>query len=440
MTNDENIEGANKKSQMVTTLAVHLVSQVVDEACIIVNSAKELGQSWQSLTKYKKFERFLEPDTDNSTFVIEMGDNDDVNIRCEANAMTTSTPQKLADEIKRNIRTDAYIIGQGDEEIYTDQDEMQEQSSLSKSTSTFINRLFDMSDVECIPDENENKVETYDSLTDDVTDILMSCLDKAFSFIFKNETTTTENSNTNIESLQSSDYSSYSLLEDAFSSNFIRNTSLCIDEDGATNSNIKICDSKYSVFGDNPEHMNFNKIAETNDVAFYEKAYVTLNRDYDQYSEEEFVNQDPKTLILQDVELTCNKTSSVHLPIDKVGYKDLASTSVVPASTVSRKSSLVRRCRLQGARLLSCLRGWWWRRKLPGRHKEPRMPGSIRGQCPLSPSVRLRASSLLDHRLIRTPSPSRPIVWKFNTINETMVNSAQWNEYTFQRKSDDVNY
>lgn len=51
--------------------------------------------------------------------------------------------------------------------------------------------------------------------------------------------------------------------------------------------------------------------------------------------------------------------------------------------------------------------------------------------CPLSPDARRRASSLLDNRLQRPLSPSNPVMWKFNTVNEALVNSNRWKDYTF---------
>lgn len=63
-------------------------------------------------------------------------------------------------------------------------------------------------------------------------------------------------------------------------------------------------------------------------------------------------------------------------------------------------------------------------------------PGNVIGMCPLSPDARRRASSLLDNRLLRSPSPCRAVIWKFNTVNESLVNSNYWKEYTFDPKSE----
>lgn len=61
--------------------------------------------------------------------------------------------------------------------------------------------------------------------------------------------------------------------------------------------------------------------------------------------------------------------------------------------------------------------------------QECRGPGSIRGFCPLSPDARRRAASLLDQRNLRTPSPSRSVFWKFNTVNEALVHSSRWKDF-----------
>lgn len=55
--------------------------------------------------------------------------------------------------------------------------------------------------------------------------------------------------------------------------------------------------------------------------------------------------------------------------------------------------------------------------------------GSIGGLCQLSADARCRTSSLFDQRNLHTPSPSRPTVWKFNTVNEAIVHSSRWREF-----------
>lgn len=68
--------------------------------------------------------------------------------------------------------------------------------------------------------------------------------------------------------------------------------------------------------------------------------------------------------------------------------------------------------------------------------QDSRGAGSIRGICPLSPEARRRAASLLDQRHLYSPGAPRSVVWKFNTVNEAMVNSAKWKEYTFEMTPD----
>ncbi|CAK1579378.1 unnamed protein product [Parnassius mnemosyne] len=447
MTNKENAAIADRMPHKARNLAIHLVSQVLDDACIILNEATELGQSWRCMSKLNGDNNSkCMIDNEHSTFIVEMGDNDDVNKIHGPNAMTTSTPQKVTDEIKTTTKADACLIGQGDEDIHSEGDIFQDLSGLRKSTSTFINRLFDMSDVEYIHDDSDlaqNNLSTNESLTEDIIKIVELCVESALnSDIYVQNTPQNTILDESVEKSPNSNHSSYSFLDDAFSNNVDKNIAFYIDGDVATNSKIDINYYKYNAY-ENTERLIFSELLQTNvnvnetiqrNVALYENAYATLNRDYEQYSDEEdFVHQDSKSLALQEVELSAKNTSPVELPTCDNECKELAATSAVSASVVSRKSGLVKRCRLQGARLLSCLRGWWWRRKLPGGRKEPRIPGALRGQYPLSPSTRVRAASLLDHRRILSPSLSRSNVWKFNTINETVVNSAHLKEYAFEK-------
>lgn len=69
--------------------------------------------------------------------------------------------------------------------------------------------------------------------------------------------------------------------------------------------------------------------------------------------------------------------------------------------------------------------------------QENRIPFATRGLCPLSPDARRRAASLLDQRLLRSPSPNRGAVWKFNTVNEALVHSSRWKGYTFDVKPEE---
>ncbi|XP_047521004.1 uncharacterized protein LOC125060248 isoform X2 [Pieris napi] len=176
------------------------------------------------------------------------------------------------------------------------------------------------------------------------------------------------------------------------------------------------------------------------DFARYEKAFLTLNRDFEQYSDddEEPVLQDPKGLNLQEIELMTRDSSKDTSPVKEVKKKEFAAVSGVSSSAFgSKKSSIVRRCKTQGARLMACLRSWWWRRKIPGKRRESRVSDSRRGVCPRSPEARRRAASLLDERQLRSPSPTRSVIWKFNTINEALVHSTQWKEFNSDMKPND---
>ncbi|XP_045488411.1 uncharacterized protein LOC111001638 isoform X2 [Pieris rapae] len=181
-----------------------------------------------------------------------------------------------------------------------------------------------------------------------------------------------------------------------------------------------------------------NATINKQDFARYEKAFLSLNRDFEQYSDEdeEPVLQDPKGLNLQEIELMTRDSSKDISPEKEVKKKAFSAVSGVSSSALgSKKSSIVRRCKTQGARLMACLRSWWWRRKIPGKRREFRVSDSRRGVCPRSPEMRLRAASLLDERQLRSPTPTRSVIWKFNTINEALVHSAQWKEFTSDMKS-----
>ncbi|XP_061704702.1 uncharacterized protein LOC133525922 isoform X2 [Cydia pomonella] len=117
-------------------------------------------------------------------------------------------------------------------------------------------------------------------------------------------------------------------------------------------------------------------------------------------------------------------TSQMALQDHSKPREGLAATSGVSAG--SRKSRLVHRWRLQGARFLACIRGWW-RRKATGKRKA----AESASQRPLSPGVRRRAASLLDHRVSSTVLTCHA---KCNTINEALLNSHHWMDYTFETK------
>ncbi|KAM3967132.1 uncharacterized protein ACR2FA_011985 [Aphomia sociella] len=382
MTNTEDVEEQPCNPRLAALLAVHLVSRVLDEAYIIANAARESGDA------------FL-------------------------------------DEVAK-LKMESNLIGQGDEEFPTHDNE------LTKSTSTFFNHLFDMSDVEHVTMSEDDDMLTTNSESDlhvqDISNILECYLNAALSIVSAGEVHDNESQVTK-HSSSSFDCSSYSLLSDAFINDGSKETAISINE---VISNINVKPEIMQQIKENDLKSDGND--EKNDTLFYENAYLSLNRDYEQCSEEDGdpVLQDVKGLSLQEVELMTAHTSEADLFPDQTPLpkpKDLNATSVVSAlASGSRKSSLVHRCRTHGARLLACLRGWW-RRKTPGKRKEWR--GSVRGLCPLSPDARRRASSLLNQSRMRSPSPSRSVVWKFNTINEGVVNSSRWKEYAFDIRPDE---
>ncbi|XP_049870770.1 uncharacterized protein LOC126370091 isoform X2 [Pectinophora gossypiella] len=334
------------------------------------------------------------------------------------------------------LKLENSIIGQGDEEIDTSQNE------LSTSTSMFINNLFDMSEVEnevsC--EEVTAAVEVTEIVNNDTS--MMSIMDELFHIAFDIASGHDDDEVQAKENCKSAEESCYSFLEDAYDDDS-QDVAFYIDNSEMPPVN----DSKGLECGDMP--CNFAKLIslqlneeeklEKSNVARFENAYLSLNRDYDQCSDDgDPILQDPKGLLMQDVELLTASTSDENLSSRRASEnarKQLAAVSGVSGVSGSRKSrgSLVSRCRSQGARLLACLRGWW-RRKTPGKRKEGRAQGSIRGMCPLSPDARRRAASLLDSRQMYASGVPHSVVWKFNTVNEALVNSSRWKEYTFEGK------
>nr|XP_034828868.1 uncharacterized protein LOC117986142 [Maniola hyperantus] len=420
MTKEE--ENPDHDPCVAALLAVTLVSQVLDEASVIANAAKDSGQPWHYVSRLKKLHRSRldELYDDDVTFMsVSNGDSQYLNdnIGNLSDTVVTSTPQKTAVHAIKS-RNGSIIIGQGDEEFQVSNTE------LRKSTSMIINHLFDMSGVlqhVHLCDETEvisiNRSSDHNELLiTDMTKIMDSFVDNALSIVFGQEGQGDDSREIYCET-SVSDKSSYSFLSDYAD----------IPEDVFLNITDEVVCEKTG----NEELAEIEKKKKkiNTEVAFYENAYLTLNRDYEQYSEDdEPVLQDPKAIPMQEVELLTANTSSEDIEPSQV-KKELASSEMPSSEAGSRKSSLVRRCRIQGARMLSCLRGWWWRRKLPSRRKVPRAPGSIRGLCPLSPDARCRAASLLDQRHLRTPSPSTSLAWKFNTVNEALVHSSRWKEF-----------
>ncbi|KAG6441327.1 hypothetical protein O3G_MSEX001754 [Manduca sexta] len=394
------------------------------------------------MLKSLRNERSYDVDDEDTTFVASKGDSDlnENKMEMVANVIATSTPQKIAGD--RSYTTESNFIGQGDEEIDL------EQGHLANSTSVFINNLFDMSEVEHVIfcDDNIAKhiTESNELLTQTMTKIMESYINTALGIAFEEHPV-----NYGVSEIpsRSTEYSEYSFLGDAIPADITKNIGFCIQE------NTK-CVNEHS--GDvaatstmhNPE-VSMNAVEEFyvdvnkgDEVALYENTYLTLNRDYEQYSDDgEPILQDPKELTLQEIELMTANTSENDLAHSLEEKEKPEEPITIPAisgvQSASRKVGLVRRCRDQGARIWSRLRGWW-RRKTPGKHiKGTRVSTLGHGMCPLSPDARRRAASLLDQRLLRSPSPSRPTIWKFNTVNEALVNSSRWKEYTFDERTDD---
>ncbi|CAH2981796.1 unnamed protein product [Chilo suppressalis] len=453
MTNRED-ESDSGETRLAALLAVHLVSQVLDEAYVITNAATESGQPWRYLEMLKNIRsgQIANMEEENvyyctSKEYIETKDNE---ISGVTNVVATSTPQKLP-EAFGNIMNNTSFIGQGDEEFSSSET----QNDMNSSTAMFINNLFDMSEVEqvIICDDSviaeSNQDSNYnDLLTEAMAKIMESYINNALSIVFDQDKVVsdcTESSNVKISPCN--EQLGYSILTDTISTeveNIVEDIAFYLDKD--------IIETDQNVAGSSvtvteiTQNENSEKDLNKSDVARYENAFLTLNRDYDQYSEEdgEPVLQDPKGLIMQDIELEVtqapddNNTETHEIKeIEELKTKELKSVSAISAAASSHKSSLVKRCRTQGARLLACLRGWW-RRKTPGKRKEARVPGSMRGICPLSPDARRRATSLLDQSRLGSYVESVPhVVWKFNTVSEALVNSSRWKNYTFDANNDE---
>ncbi|KAJ8719025.1 hypothetical protein PYW07_016581 [Mythimna separata] len=445
--------------RLAALLAVHLVSQVLDEASVIANASRETGRPWRhhSMLKNLENDKLCDADDEDTSFEASKGDSDIVNenkMAQVANVVATSTPEKVTNDLLKN-KPETSFIGQGDEEL-----DMR-QTELKKSTSMFINQLFDMSDVEKVTagDDSEtvqSNSEPNDRLVEATIKILESFVNTAIGVTSEltslalAEPTKSVADAVPSERSSNSEQSEYSFLSDAYAENIGKDIAFYIHDDGAGDDIVGNCGVSHVVpavkirelCDEIPEKL----VNESMDVTRYENAYLTLNRDYDQNSEDEVeqILEDPKGMTLQEVELMTAHTSDEDLsthaePEPKVcpKMKELAAISGVSTDpSGSKKSSLVSRCRSQGARLLACIRGWW-RRRTPGRRKENRIPFAARGLCPLSPDARRRAASLLDQRLLRSPSPDRAAIWKFNTVNEALVNSSRWKNYTFDEKPDE---
>ncbi|XP_028172214.1 uncharacterized protein LOC114361411 [Ostrinia furnacalis] len=443
MTNKEDGD-SNCDPRIAGLLAVHLVSQVLDEAYVIANAATESGQPWRYLAMLKNLRSgpLIEEIEGDDTLTASKRDEEAVqnNTDSAPNVVATSTPQKEADEIYQ-VLNETSFIGQGDEENDLRQNE------LTKSTSMFINHLFDMSEVErviiCDDNDTENiRCDSNDLLTEAMTKIMESYVNTALGIAFGEDLTTIEPTG---QKSPSTEHSGYSFLSDAFTADFGKDMAFCEDNE-PTNKDYG-CTSVVTEITEEVEQQGNEKSMKNDDVAFYENTYLTLNRDYDQCSDDDGdpILQDTKCMSMQEVELMAMPTSDensprIEEPVQHKSIEELAATSAAAVSASasgSRKSGLVQRCRTQGARLLACLRGWW-RRKTPGKRREVRVPGSVRGLCPLSPDARRRAASLLDQRkLCSSPPSAQHVVWKFNTVSEALVNSSRWKNYTFDVNPDE---
>ncbi|XP_035440819.1 uncharacterized protein LOC118269680 [Spodoptera frugiperda] len=458
MTNKE-VDGEQAcDPRLAAMLAAHLVSQVLDEAFVIANATAEKGEKghpwhYQSMLKNFESDKQCDADDEDTSFEASKGDSDIVNenkIEHVANVVASSTPEKVTDDLQKN-KPEPNLIGQGDEELDLRQNE------LTKSTSMFINHLFDMSEVEkvIIFDDTEimqNNSEPNELLTEAMNKIMESYVNTALGMTMEQPSHSMAGmTSVLVEKTENSpEPSEYSFLTDAFAEDISKDVAFYIHDDGsgdidrssARSHLVPNVEIRELCEDDIPE-----KLVESNDVARYENAFLSLNRDYEQNSEDEVdpILEDPKGMTLQEVELMTADTSEENLstnrdeeshicPMMKELVAAESGVSAVPSG--SKKSSLVSRCRSQGARLLACIRGWW-RRRTPGKRKENRVPFAARGLCPLSPDARRRAASLLDQRLLRSPSPSRDVVWKFNTVNESFVHSSRWKGYTFDVKPDE---
>ncbi|KAI8420882.1 hypothetical protein MSG28_008067 [Choristoneura fumiferana] len=422
-------------------LAFHLVSQVLDEAHIIANAAAESGRPWHYLSMRKN----MPPDM---TYVIPPGQefttppgdfiegNESAKMEMD-NLLVTSTPQKIIDD-KSKIET---IIGQGDEDVDAGQ------SDLNNSTSMFINHLFDMSDVEHGICDNtaiiEKNIQANELLSQVVTEIKEQYNDTMLHTYDRIDQTEEEAVGLTDKSYRSTDNSSFSLLADESHEGIGKDVMFYVDDDVPTCTDM-VYETPQDPMTSQRALQHYEELEEIKieNSELYENAYLTMNRDYDQCSDEDGypILQDPKGMIMQEIELLTADTSvDTNTPCDEPEEDsstkqrgDLQATSAVSAS--SRKSSLVHKCRLQGARLLACLRGWW-RRKAPSKRKEGRVPGPRRGRCPMSPDARRRRASSMQGPPL-SPVPSC-VTWKFNTLNEALVNSSVWKDYTFETKPND---
>ncbi|XP_063367687.1 uncharacterized protein LOC134656096 [Cydia amplana] len=437
------MEESDNNSRVAGLLAYHLVNLVLQEGCMIANAALESGSPREYLSTRLNAVR------SDLTFVIRAGEDatysyvdnavdnyiegaDNAKMESEPNVLVTSTPQKVADDKTKKEN------GQGDD--YTEE----QQHELNNSTSLFINHLFEISDVELGISDHANHTQNtqYNELLpfciSNVMDFYMNAALDAFRITEEKERESVN------KRVRISGNSSFSYIGEALE-DYENDVVFYVDNDDSP-----CTENVYQI----PQDPMTSQMALQCDLdnknensELYENTYLTLNRDYDQCSEEEFpILEDPKGMLMQEIALLTANTSidtgrsydeseeDIHnvmflLMINdhKKAREDLAAASGVSASF--RKSRLVRRWRLQGARVLACIRGWW-RRNAAGKRKAE---GSA-GQRALSPGARRRAASLQDQRVSSTVLPGHA---KCNTIDEALLNSQHWMDYTFETKPND---
>ncbi|XP_063635002.1 uncharacterized protein LOC134805669 [Cydia splendana] len=425
------MEESDNNSHVAGLLAYHLVNLVLQEGCMIANAALESGCPREYLSTRVNAVRsdltFVIRAGEDATYVDPVVDNfiegaDNAKMESEPNVLMTSTPQKVTDDKPKKEN------GQGDD--YTEE----QQYELNNSTSLFINQLFDISDVELgISDHASHAQNTeYNELLPfsirNVMDFYMNAALDAFRVTEEKERESVD------KRVRITGNSSFSYIEEALE-DYENDIVFYVDNDDSP-----CTENVYQI----PQDPMTSQMALQCDLdnknensELYENTYLTLNRDYDQCSdEEEFpILEDPKEMLMQEIALlTANTSIDTGRSYDEpeedihIDYKK-PREELAGVSTGSRKSKLVRRWRLQGARFLACIRGWW-RRKATGKRKAA---GSA-SQRPLSPGVRRRAASLLDQRVSSTVLPCHA---KCNTINEALLNSQHWMDYTFETKPND---
>ncbi|VVC92534.1 unnamed protein product [Leptidea sinapis] len=113
MTNNGGEHDVPHERRMAALTAVHLVSQVLEEANVIANAAYDSGQPWKYVLGLQKMAGCLDATyVTDSILLVPNGDKENFN-ESKINSIMTSTPQKLDNIIHGN--TEYMLIGQGDE-------------------------------------------------------------------------------------------------------------------------------------------------------------------------------------------------------------------------------------------------------------------------------------------------------------------------------------